>query len=677
MFPMEIRQCSLCLFFLLLPSLLAAQNTELDSLETVLLSQSGNQRVQTLNAISWHYRQSDTRHGMELAREALQLSQQLRDKTGMAASFESVGAIFEVTGAFDSALFYFDKSLTIKKELNDSSEIASSLNGIAMVYDQLGSDEKALNNYFDALRVFEALGDQSSQAMVLVNIGIVYKKQKEYSKVLEYYKKALDIYESQGSAFGTSVVRGNIGAVLLKMDDYRQSINYSLSALQGYERLGYKRLSAYPLGNLGIAYDSLGQHQEARHHYLEALSIHRDNSNQAEVAFTLKNLASHELKTGQLADAYRHASEAREIAEAIKADDILMQTLSILINYWAESGGFEKAFSLQQQYNAMRDKTYEEEKTRAVFELETKYETEKKDRAIESQRLSLIEKDLEIQKSRMTQLALVGAVLFLVVFGLLVRARIKLHYQRKLEEQRLLRQEELLRAVISSIEGERKRFSEDLHDGFGQLISLLKLNVDSLSGMGAPTSPQDRQRVFDQSVQVLNEMYGELKNVCFNLMPKTLVQHGLPDALRELMAKINQTGRVKAESHFYDLDERLADIQEISLYRIVQEWTSNILKYSDSTSISLQITRDDQEITLTVEDNGMGFDAGLLKEGKGNGWKNLQSRTNLMRGAVEIETTPGRKGSMLIVNVPAFGRDQGQPTKLPTTTEALFTWSLF
>ena len=105
------------------------------------------------------------------------------------------------------------------------------------------------------------------------------------------------------------------------------------------------------------------------------------------------------------------------------------------------------------------------------------------------------------------------------------------------------------------------------------------------------------------------------------------------------------------EINVFGLDGRLEDVQEISLYRISQEWVNNILKYSDARKVTVQITKDEEEITLLIEDDGMGFDKNLLIEGKGNGWKNMKSRTNLMKGELEIESTPGMRGNSLILNV--------------------------
>ena len=104
-------------------------------------------------------------------------------------------------------------------------------------------------------------------------------------------------------------------------------------------------------------------------------------------------------------------------------------------------------------------------------------------------------------------------------------------------------------------------------------------------------------------------------------MPQSLVKFGLIPSLKEFADKINDSEKMLVEVLAFDIEERLTDLQEISLYRISQEWVNNILKYSDAEKITIQITKDEHEITLTIEDNGMGFDLEKLTESKGNGWK--------------------------------------------------------
>ena len=109
------------------------------------------------------------------------------------------------------------------------------------------------------------------------------------------------------------------------------------------------------------------------------------------------------------------------------------------------------------------------------------------------------------------------------------------------------------------------------------------------------------------------------------------------------------------------MEERLSEVQEISIYRITQEWVNNLIKYSDASKVTIQLTQDENEITLMIEDNGMGFDLELLKSGTGNGWRNMNSRANLIKGDLEVDTTPGIRGNTMIVNASLITEVVHQP----------------
>ena len=147
-------------------------------------------------------------------------------------------------------------------------------------------------------------------------------------------------------------------------------------------------------------------------------------------------------------------------------------------------------------------------------------------------------------------------------------------------------------------------------------------------------------------------MYEELRRICFDMMPNTLLQHGLSAALQEFCGRINKADQVSMELDLFGLEERLANLQEVSLYRIVQEWTNNILKYGKAENITVQLTADENELTLMIEDNGPGFDKELLINSKGHGWKNIHTRTKLIDGEIEFDTHEQRRGTTFILNAP-------------------------
>lgn len=629
-----------------------AQQKEIDSIKQVLPAQEALDQVKSFNELSWYYKNSNLDSALYFAKSALDISRKIESQTAIAASFNSIASVLEAQGHLDSAIFLHTKSLQIKEALKDTIGMANSLNNLGIAYDEIGKYNLSLESYFQALRFYESKSDQPFDvAMVLGNIGIVYKKQKEYPKVLEYYEKALKIYEEVGSSFGITVTKGNISGVLLLTGGYREAISYSEEALEGYKNAGYTRYIPYMLGNIGIAYDSLHQPEKARNYHLEAKDLHMANENWLELSNTLTALASNYRRTNEFIKGISSAKEAYHYAVKIEALDFQAKALLELSKNQSKAGEYKDGLTSLFMYKALNDSLFEETKTKQVFELQTQYETEKKEQQIALQQAEISEQNAKIARSRTLLIASTIFTILIIIIGALWRNRIKKKQQLSLQEALLKAKEAEINATISSQEKERSRYARDLHDGFGQMISVLNMNLKRLEDS---PKPDERQNVFDTSSKVIKEMYEELKNICFDLMPQTLVKNGLESALREFSDRVNQSGRLFIEVNVFGLDTRLDQLQEISLFRICQEWINNIMKYGNAEKIILQITKDTNEITLLIEDDGMGFEKQLLTSGKGNGWRNLNTRTNLIQGEIDIETQPGKRGSSLILNAPAI-----------------------
>jgi len=247
-------------------------------------------------------------------------------------------------------------------------------------------------------------------------------------------------------------------------------------------------------------------------------------------------------------------------------------------------------------------------------------------------------------------LVMAGSILETLAFmGFMGHATLAVYKEREqLYQQVQDNQQVMMEAIVKGQEDERNRFARDLHDGFGQMISALNLNLKGLKTLKS-SNTEDRTKIFSTSSELLDQMHRELKNICFDLMPQTLIKHGLEAAINEFSSRINSSGEMTVEVNVFELDS-LSELQEISIYRIAQEWVNNVLKYSDAKHLTIQITRDEKELTLLIEDNGMGFDRNLLTSGKGNGWKNMNSRANLISGEIEFDTTLGMKGNTFILN---------------------------
>lgn len=205
-------------------------------------------------------------------------------------------------------------------------------------------------------------------------------------------------------------------------------------------------------------------------------------------------------------------------------------------------------------------------------------------------------------------------------------------------------------ALIEGQEQERKRVSRELHDGLGQLFTALKLNMQHLKA-GIKNEEQEnalaRLELLEHNIGVA---INEVKYISHNLMPEVLEQFGLQPALHDLVNSWSRSeGNTTVTLGMVNLDHEPPAHMALALFRIAQELITNAVRHSEAKKVFLQVIDHGTSIMLTVEDDGKGFDP--MKESVGLGLRNIRSRTELLEGMVDIDSTPG-KGTMTTVEIP-------------------------
>jgi len=207
-----------------------------------------------------------------------------------------------------------------------------------------------------------------------------------------------------------------------------------------------------------------------------------------------------------------------------------------------------------------------------------------------------------------------------------------------------------MESIIQGQELERSRMAKDLHDGLGGMLSGIKLNLSSMKG-NMIIQERDAQ-LFTKSISQLDNAIAEMRRVAHNMMPEALMRFGLKEALQDFCDGINESNELKLKFTQLGLNEPLEKSTEVILYRIVQELTNNAMKHAAAKNIFIQLNQHDRGITLTVEDDGKGFDTAILSAIKGAGLHNVQARVDYLKGALQIDSEPG-KGSSFNIEIPA------------------------
>lgn len=240
----------------------------------------------------------------------------------------------------------------------------------------------------------------------------------------------------------------------------------------------------------------------------------------------------------------------------------------------------------------------------------------------------------------------------LLIFLLLVyrnyRSRQKLQNAR-IEELEKEKQLTATEAVLKGEEQERTRLAKDLHDGLGGMLSGIKYSLNNMRENLIMSA--DNALAFERSIDMLDSSIKEMRRVAHNMMPELLVKYDLNTALREFCAEIDRSAVLHVSYQSIGMDKvQLDQTMAVTIYRIVQELVNNSIKHAAAKNLLVQLHASDTDklLSLTVEDDGRGFDPSILKQAKGIGWNNIKNRVDFLKGKVDINTAEGKGTSVLI-----------------------------
>jgi signal transduction histidine kinase len=584
----------------------------------------------------------------EKADSAILLAKQLMYKEGLGNAYKYKGIYYYFTSDFDSSVYNHRLSQQIFEQLNDSLNTGKAFLNIATTFSATAIYDSTTHNAVIALGYFEKLKDYPGIGRAVNLLGIVNFHQQDFEEALKYFKQYLK--NAQATSDSSEIASGynNIASVLIELKQYDSSIYYFSEAIRLKEKLGNLNNLGQSYESLGSLYSKRGDSQSALRNYRKAYQLYENIGDKRFMGECEYNIGIEFKKLGSLDSAEKHIIAAITISTDVGALQILRDAKESYAGLLFIKGNGLDAYEALQEAKNLSDSIFNLEKIETIADIETKYETEKKEQQIGLQTAEIAKKTAENERKVILIAALFVILVLLILVFLLFRNRAKRKQQLLIKEKDLRVKEAQIEATLSSQESERKRFAADLHDGFGQLISALRLNMSNFNDKNSVKNLP----AFEHSEKILEEMHREIRAIAFNLMPVTLIQEGLLAAIKEFSVRINKSDQLKIELTSYELNNRFTEVFEVAIYRIVQEWVNNIIKYGNASKITIQLDQYENELVLIIEDNGQGFDQSKLLNGNGNGWRNIQTRSNLIKSQIDIDSNLGRIGSSFILTAP-------------------------
>lgn len=410
---------------------LVAQNTELtssqktvDSLLNIYLKQkSGVTKIKTAILLSeWNLALSKNDTALKYSHQAIKLSQKLKFNKGVADGYNSLGNIYNYKATYDTALSFYLKALNIRETINDKKGVCSSLSNIGSVYKRQNQKEKALNYYGQALKIANELKDERLTTVILVNIGTIHRRNKEYEKALENYLSCLKIYTQK-----KAIERGE-----LSFDDQK-----AFSAIYN---------------NIGNVYSELKQIDTALKYQRMALSINEKLNDPKGIAICYNNIAQSYSLKNEFKLSLEFAKKSISISRNLDMKDLLRETYQQMASTYYKAGDFKLAYDYFECSSNIKDTILNEQNSRQINEMQTIYETEKKE-----QKIALLNKEKEKEKAisladNKRKNFIIGSIAvgfcLVIVFALFILRSLKLTRKQKLIIEIKSKETELQKEII-------------------------------------------------------------------------------------------------------------------------------------------------------------------------------------------------------------------------------------
>ena len=247
---------------------------------------------------------------------------------------------------------------------------------------------------------------------------------------------------------------------------------------------------------------------------------------------------------------------------------------------------------------------------------------------------------MDTQETRIFIAIIITAILLGIIIFYFVLTMI-----RQLKRNIALQKKNIL-AELQAMEKERARIAADLHDDLGPILSVTKFQVDF-----AKQSQRVEKEELDKASEHLDTLIERIREIANDLMPTALQRKGLVPALEEFISQVNSTGPLQIK-FTHDTIDALGEDKVIHIYRTVQELIHNCIRHAAATNLEIQLHKKNGTLRLLCRDNGKGFNVKIrTAESTGIGLRSLKNRTEILGGAMAIESKPA-KGTAFLFTIP-------------------------
>jgi len=616
------------------------QTNVIDSLKKKLNATEDTYQKALLNLnLAKQYESIDLELGKSFAKKAFYIG----NDSVMAEACNQLGRFFFFTSQLDSAKFCFEESKKHLAKLNDEKSIAIINISLGAVELRAGDYNQTIKTLTESLSYFEDNDDELNAAKCYSNISAAFAELCNYPKAIEYNEKALGIFIRQNLVQFQLITLPNLAAQHLQNGDTLKAINNNLEAEKLALNMDNKRSLSIIYNNLGSAYLDVDE-TKARQYLEKAITLKNELNLKNGIEVAQGNLGYLHLKNKE----YQTALNYYQLVERQVNGEQLVYAYEQIQKCYEGLKEYQNALQYSEKARQLNDSLLDAENQKVFSEIQTRFETEKKEKEI----LELQTQNLEVDNKRIR-----NQNLLLIVLGLLILSSIlttflfkRNHNRQKAEREKLLKQlkDQEIRGIddiVEAQEKERERMANDLHDNLGSRMATLKLLIDNVRGKAKKENVDE----FNQLQTLAEETYHEVRKIAHNNHTGALITRGLIPSMKMIAGQISGKNGLEVKVININVERRVKNSIEIQVFRILQELLANSIKHAQASEVTIQFSEDNNELNVMIEDNGKGFDT--KNTHFGFGLTNIEHRIENLNGNLVVDSSPGY-GTTIIITIP-------------------------
>ena len=377
-------------------------------------------KVNVLNKLCFLCAKNDSKNAIDYGEKALNLSQKLAFKKGIALSYYAQGYAYRLMGKYKKAISFQVNAQTKLKKLNDSINLAQTFRELGVIHRRKGNFLKSIDYFLTSLKLFETLKYKRGESDVAASIGLLYSRQRNFNKSLEFHNKALNLHQTLNSKPSIAMDYNNLGDVYAGKKEYGKALGFYEKSQKIKKELNDTRGIAIVLSNIGYTYIKQNKFKSAIEFCKKSLKLRDELGLRKSKMFPLLYLAEAHAALKEFDKAIFYGTQALNIAKGIGAKFRAMEMSEKLSIIYKESGDYKNALDLFQKHKAYADSVFNEKKTKKIAEVEAKYKTEK-----QAQEITFFKKEDENNKTLLRQrtnlvVAITFGALLLIILAMVL-----------------------------------------------------------------------------------------------------------------------------------------------------------------------------------------------------------------------------------------------------------------